>query len=170
LTTKTIYGLKRLGSDQIKYIGQTVLPLKERLHCWKSNAARGGDRPVFVWIRSMPRDDLEIVGLEVTDDADQRERAWIATVPGLLNVAVGGPGCPGVIPDEETRAKRSESVRKSWERAAVRVRFHPNAEQRRKHKEACAKRPNNHMVGRKHSEETKAKMRATWAAKRAEGV
>lgn len=29
----------------------------------------------------------------------------------LQNVATGGPGCPGVIPSDETRAKRSRSLK-----------------------------------------------------------
>lgn len=134
---KNIYGL-RVGDGPVMYVGQTKLKLSERLHLWKSNAKRKHRKsPVMNWVLNVINDGLvlEIDLLEVAADGDEAETRWIASLPGLLNVAKGGPGCPGVVPSEATRAKRSASVKRSWDGQTVRVRWTASEEQRRKQAE-----------------------------------
>lgn len=139
---KTIYGLKD-WTGVIRYVGQTKLPLSQRLSLHKSNAPRES-RPVAAWVLSEAM--VSIVMLEIAKNAaaDAAERKWIAALPNLLNVAAGGPGCPGVIPSESTRRKRAESVRADWAKQTKRVRFTLTAEQSRKQKEGC--RGNGHRL------------------------
>ncbi len=110
---KTIYGLRQRNSDAIKYVGQTKLSLKARLRLWRSNSRAGKMTPVFSWIRSIPAECLEIIGLEVTDDPDACEARWIATIPGLAG-NLGKRKTFGRMHPEETKARISARLKTAW--------------------------------------------------------
>lgn len=131
---KTIYGL-RVSDGPIRYIGQTKLSLEERRKLWVSNSrAEHRKAPVYEWVREITASgkQLQIVELEMAERFDEAESEWIARTPNLLNIAKGGPGCPGVIPDEKTRNKRSESVKNHWKTVINRTRWVPTEEVKEK--------------------------------------
>src|SRR5690606_31131927 len=81
----------------------------------------------------------------------------------LLNMADGGPGCPGAKQDAEAKAKKSAAIKRSWARETNRVRWSPTEEQLAKQR-ANVRRGDDHprpFLGRKHTAETKAKMSAS---------
>lgn len=174
----TVYGLASSEDRRIRYVGQTSLKLPARRRLWITNARKETRRaPVFCWVRSLQEDQLLIVAIECNAVRDARERCWIARYralyPDLLNLSDGGGGTPGVEHGAETRAKRSASVRESWQGETNRVRWTPTNEQRAKWRANLPRGEDHHRpwLGRKHSEETKRKMseaaKAWRAARRA---
>ncbi len=168
---KHIYGLS-LDGGPIRYVGQTKLPLKTRLQLWKSNArVESNSSPAMRWVRAIDVAgwELQIQLLATVEDAagDEAERKWIAAFLDLLNVAAGGAGCPGVIPSEAARAKRAASVKKNWDSQTVRVRWVVTDEQHARQVEGIkrsfenGRNPSLGMLGKRHSDATKAKISAT---------
>ena len=179
-TLVTVYGLSSSRDPAIRYVGQTILKLPARRTLWRNNAQlkTGCNSKVCRWIRDLYESGADLVITALEEDAERhvRERYWIAKLRAdgapLLNVAEGGAGCPGVIPNDDTRRKRAESVRKSWETETVRVRFRATEEQLKKMSDALRVNHPRSWLGRKHTDETKAKMsasaKARWAARKKE--
>lgn len=134
---KTIYGLK-ISNGPIRYIGQTKLALEDRRKLWISNSkAEHRKSPIYQWVRELVANgkQLQIVELELSERFDEAESEWIARTPNLLNIAKGGPGCPGVPQSQATREKRAASIKKQWELgqgAATRNHFFHTEEMRAK--------------------------------------
>lgn len=78
-----IYGLRRTGDNEFRYIGRSGLPLGQRLHKHKLNARRGYPLKISAWIRSEP--DVEIVPLEecAPEGAAFAERAAVERYQAL---------------------------------------------------------------------------------------
>lgn len=78
--TVYIYGLREIGTDDIRYVGQTIYP-KERLSQHKGEADTSSTHPKKVWIGEVIASggDIEICILEecAWDDTGDRERHWI---------------------------------------------------------------------------------------------
>lgn len=83
--TASVYGLRVIGEETFKYVGQTVRPLHLRLHGHRS-CSRRDDSPVAVWMRSVGCDLIEIVELEVCSYSDRlvREDYWTLKLGTLL--------------------------------------------------------------------------------------
>ena len=67
-TTTTIYGLHETDSEQIRYVGATRSPLRQRLSQHRAQARHshqsGYDSPKSEWVRSISPDRLEITALD----------------------------------------------------------------------------------------------------------
>lgn len=115
---KTIYVLRDPESKAIRYVGATTYPyLNSRLKVHTAMCGKNSS-PCALWIRGLQDRGLKpiIEAVRQTgDDWQADERAAIAEFRAaghdLLNVALGGMGCHGVIPDEATRAKRSKTLK-----------------------------------------------------------
>lgn len=78
-----IYGLRELGTNEIRYVGFTDKPRASRLKKHKSNAKSGKwNYPVYHWM-SQAR-DVEIVGLCNCPKhrARELERRWVERLVG----------------------------------------------------------------------------------------
>lgn len=53
MATGTVYGLFETGSDALRYVGQTMQSLRDRLQDHLAMAECGGKSPVYAWIRSV---------------------------------------------------------------------------------------------------------------------
>lgn len=160
LECATIYALSDPETSEIRYIGYTRCTLQQRLtgHLKQARYRRGQGEsyPVINWLLSLADRGLrpEIVALETfVDDWEARERFWItfcrAQGCDLLNVKEGGQrgysgtSKRGKTVSQETRAKM----------AAAATRRYEDPEERRK----AAER----VLGTRHSDEVRAKMRRT---------
>jgi hypothetical protein len=116
--TKTIYVLRDPETQAIRYVGATTYPyLNSRLKVHVA-MCREGTSPCALWVRGLVDRGLSPVIEAVrktTEDWEAEEREAIvefrAAGHDLLNVALGGMGCHGVIPNEATRAKRSRTLK-----------------------------------------------------------
>jgi len=136
-----------------RYVGKTHMTIKRRIAVHLRNIITKPDLYRSRWLRSIggkPR----VTVLTVTDldhwEAD--ERYWIARLGflgyRLTNLTDGGEGVPGRIASDEQREKLRLSAKLQMS----------NPENRRKISQAC--QGNQHFLGRSHSEEAKAKIRA----------
>lgn len=124
-----IYLLKHPDTQEVKYVGKTVQPLKYRLaghisrsrkyrtayiNCWIYNLLQQGKKPI-----------IELI--EEVENWEEREQYWIQYYPNLCNHQIGGGhgnlgthlseqhkqsisnSLRGVPRDEETKRKISES-------------------------------------------------------------
>ena len=111
----TVYGLRVIGSDEVRYVGQTIRPLATRLYSHVYLAHKGSELPVCRWIRK--HDGLvEIIVLKTKarwciDEIAIIKKLRRAGVK-LLNVTDGGDGVQGYTHSSETRAKMSEAQKK----------------------------------------------------------
>lgn len=133
-----VYGLKAVGDDHCRYIGQTQVSLKKRLAGHLNHARNSHSQSyVYRWIRKIERADKAISIHLLEDDCviDESEIKWIkhyrALYSDMVNVANGGKGgVLGVKRSEETKAKmrkpKSEETRRKMRKpksAAARVKM-----------------------------------------------
>lgn len=137
----SVYGI-HAGDGVVRYIGITVHNPAHRFNAHKAHAKSGRlDRPFYHWLR----EHVETAGfitLEVCDTDEElwaAERRWIASLPGLLNLTVGG-----------NRGTRHSDESKLKMRDAHRNRTPSEAEL------AYRRAP---RIGRPHTDEAKAKIR-----------
>jgi hypothetical protein len=123
-----IYALCDPITLEFRYVGQTLVPLAERLrgHVKDAIAAAEGkknrDNYNYRWIRSVLRNGNEpiIQILDLVDPADinRAEIEWIKTLRALgcrlTNATDGGEGAKGLILSPEQKAKMSESAKRRW--------------------------------------------------------
>ena len=116
----SIYALVEKGSREIRYVGQTVNPFRQRLSAHKREAKRGEPGYKNNWIRSIGPDNLDGFVLEDIPTSDRdlldfREQFWIAAVREagycLVNRTDGGTGKTflGMVHTEEQKRKWSEA-------------------------------------------------------------
>ncbi|MDE2098803.1 MAG: hypothetical protein KGL39_16240 [Patescibacteria group bacterium] len=106
---------------RIRYVGWTTRP-KYRLKMHKA-VARGckvrGRSHLYAWLRALHRAGCEPI-MQIIESGSGD--AWLRVEPGwiafyrrigapLVNHSSGGDGCPGVVPNAETRAKLSKASR-----------------------------------------------------------
>lgn len=142
----SIYGIRRLGDPEFRYVGQTRGTVTRRRTQHLKSAKTGTRLPVYDWIRKFESDeDLYFQPLEVVmggdDELDAAEIRWVRRLREdghrLLNMTDGGGGQRG----------------NSW--SAERRRL--ASEQRRGRKGKSYFGPDNPMWGREHSPERRAR-------------
>ncbi len=115
-----IYSLVDPRDERVRYVGKTMVSLRERLigHLYESKRGRNKRHN---WIRKLTSLGLEprIVPLETVPpggDWAEAERRWISLLGAshdLLNGTTGGEGCPGRPVSEKTRRKIGEKNRQT---------------------------------------------------------
>lgn len=165
-----VYGLLSTRTNEIRYIGQTTRSPNRRLSQHLTYAKKRRTA-VQLWIFREVADGFQIrmsilVADAIFNDSEINEiTKWRESGARLLNHTEGGGGVLGHVQTEETKRKKSALAKLYWDSQVERVRWHPTDEQKLKISIAAKGRIRN--VGRKHSEETKQKMRE-WAAKNRE--
>lgn len=107
-----IYGLKVIGSDDIRYVGYTKRKLIERLKSHFDDAKKGFTYRKCNWIRSNNY-NIEIVLLEdelTYEEALVAEVKWISKYDNLTNMTKGGDSNP--MESEIVIKKHRESMKK----------------------------------------------------------
>ena len=168
MKTCVVYGLYSLRDSVVRYIGQTTQPMKKRFsqHLLYSKNKKTA---VQKWINKSICEGFDVRYTILDGNAvfNDTEVEVIASYKEagirLLNHTDGGGGVLGLSQTDETRKKRSESVRRNWETQSVRVRWVANKEQHMRQIEGCKKRTSKPMLGKNHSDETRKKMR-DWLA------
>lgn len=148
------------------YIGLTKAGVRKRFSAHKYLASTGKQGALYAAMRLYGPAQFAVVVLEeglTRDEACAREIVLIAEhctlSPNGYNICIGGGGANGYEPDEETRAKMSETHKQRQSDPALRERTSKALKGRSKSPEHVAKVAAA-LTGRKHSEETKAKLRA----------
>lgn len=143
-TVGYIYAIRRVDSDEYRYVGQTSKTILERSKRHWRVALSGRRFPVYDWMRKHYPDQLEFDELEVVHSREalgSREQWWIEHLRNeghrLLNISDGGLGPTGV---EWTLAQREAARVRSTGRKGL---SRPG--------------PANPFYGKKHSEEQRAK-------------
>lgn len=114
--TAKIYSLSDPRTGEVRYVGKTIQPLRERLQAHLGYARSGGKRPVCKWLRGLLAVGLEPIPqvLEFVPDGipwEIREQFWIARFResvSLTNISVGGPGGAGVRHSDEWRKRMGD--------------------------------------------------------------
>ena len=143
-----IYALVDPRNGEVKYVGKTVFPVRERLGRHIREARQGVVSHKCNWIRQLLNQGLKplVLLLEETEDWQTREVFWIAhyqSIGKLTNLAEGGKGSSGYRLTAEQREKQVAAMRGKKRD----VHFSQNQSER--------------LKGRRLSEETKAKISAT---------
>ena len=113
--TCTVYGLASSEDGKIRYVGQTVCGMVERVRLHHVYARKMDDSRVYRWIRRVIASGHKILSWPIESDAvwDVSEIRLIAFYrkhgADLTNSRSGGSGTPGV--SEETRRKISASLK-----------------------------------------------------------
>jgi hypothetical protein len=106
-----VYGIRDVGSGDVRYVGQTTAALRRRLQQHLRVARSGHKTPLYDWLRARDADAVEIVELETVyrdrEELGIAEMAWISYLrergAQLLNLADGGLGPTGVTWSTEQR-------------------------------------------------------------------
>lgn len=90
-----IYCFKAAAALPPVYIGSTSQALRLRVRAHLLDARKGSDLPIHAWLRN--RQEFAVEVLEIVDASTRtaREKHWIASFDGLLNMTDGGPGMSG---------------------------------------------------------------------------
>jgi hypothetical protein len=86
----TVYIIKHPNTNEVVYVGQTTLPLKQRL---RMHSSENGNERKYMWFKAIRDKNLRpvIEGIEetTTDNVFEREAYWIKfyknIYPNLLN-------------------------------------------------------------------------------------
>lgn len=139
-----VYGIRRVDSDEYRYVGQTSKSIEGRAKRHWRVALSGRRFPVYDWMRKHYPEELEFDELEVVASRESlglRERWWIEHLRNaghrLLNISDGGLGPTGV--EWTTEQREAARVRSTGRKGLSR----PGAA--------------NPFYGKKHSEEQRAK-------------
>jgi group I intron endonuclease len=161
-----IYALHLTAGDY-RYIGVTIDPIR-RMRQHNGATERDSTLPVHNWMRKYPGE----VQMTIIDTYDtyaeglEGERNWIAIFrelySGLLNLTDGGEGAVGYVHTEEAIAKMenrviSEETREKIRESRLGTRLSPEAIAKRTATRKANGVPGP-MLGRHHTDETKAKM------------
>jgi len=109
-----IYGLKVIGTDEIRYIGYTKRTLERRLYFHFYDVKQGFTYKKCNWIRKH-NFNIEIVLIEGDLDYEQalqRETYHISNYKNLLNMSRGGEHNP--MENEVVRAKHKAKMKSNW--------------------------------------------------------
>lgn len=171
-----IYGLVDPRTEKIRYVGKAQDPYHRlrRGHLLEARLKRRNTH-CLSWIRSLLRESLEpsVVILEAVVESDwqERETAWIARLPNLVNHAPGGEGGWSHITSEHhrraanTRWSDPENRRKLGERLSEILKGRPKSKahraklsERLKALGKTQRGSGNPFYGCKHSVEARRKM------------
>jgi group I intron endonuclease len=142
-----IYGMRQIGTTQVRYIGLTTASVEKRFLTHKKASRRGVKYPVYDWIRKHGEENIEAFLIEhVQEGLEQRELFWISHYREmghtLLNLTDGGLGPNGHVWTEEQRAAHSIKMKEVVNRPEVKAKIKANR---------------TISYGPRHSEEQKAK-------------
>lgn len=92
----TIYGIRGARDGPLVYVGSTAQLLKDRIRAHVLAGKNGSDLPVHKWMREH-QSGFVVEVLEHTDASrrEDRERFWVFSNSGLLNLTDGGRGMSG---------------------------------------------------------------------------
>lgn len=163
-----IYALSDPRTDEIRYVGWTKHTIGKRIVAHVEEAKRleaGKARRTHKnrWVLSLVRRGLRPVGelLEETNDPDEAGRRWIRRMreegARLTNATPGGKGSYGARWKLTTEQRRAISERETGRKKS------PDEVEKMR----ARARGNKNWLGRKHGEETKTKLRAIAAERRA---
>ncbi|SDZ50735.1 NUMOD3 domain-containing DNA-binding protein [Herbiconiux ginsengi] len=114
-----VYGIRDVATGDVRYVGQTTVPIRRRLQQHLRVARSGRRTPLYDWLRSRDSGTFEIVELEKVyrerEELGIAEMAWISYLrergARLLNIADGGLGPTGVTwTPEQREAARARST------------------------------------------------------------
>ena len=180
-----IYGLVDPRTLMVRYVGLSARGLKRPLHHGKDFALAGDRSYKARWIRALRAEGLDyaiaVLQESTKESLSDDERWWIAFGRAcgwpLTNLTEGGCGRLGLSHTDETRARIaagnrgkvfSEETRARMRAAQLGKTLSPET----RAKLSAARRGNKNAVGnkiwvgRKHSEESKAKMSASLSGRR----
>lgn len=161
-----------------RYIGKTCSALSKRIRCHKSAALHGGTTPFNRAIRKYGMAAFRWVVLYVSGDDDAlfaAERALIAaaraTGAKLYNRTDGGEGAPGGFWSPESRKRLSEATKGRVHSPEAIAKMSAAAKGKKKSAKHCAalSKSRTGLALPKWSDERRAKHRATWERKVADG-
>lgn len=124
-----IYALCEFPSQEPRYVGKTVQPLRLRLAAHLQTARRNARLPVHRWLAKRRKSGLHVCikWLETVDagqDWGSAERGWIAKLreegAALLNLTDGGEGLDGHKFSNEHKAKIAAALRTGSMRRCLR--------------------------------------------------
>lgn len=171
-----VYGLVDPTIGDIRYVGQTTMAPRKRLQAHIRDS-REPKLPVQFWIRKVIEagGNVEMVMLNDAAIWNETEIETIARlrVDGarLLNVLDGGEGALGHKATLEWREAQAARTKAWWDSRLDRTQPPWTEEHKLNHQKACEARGQGaHWRGAKHSEETKARMRAAWALRKQKGT
>lgn len=114
-----VYGIRKVGATEYRYIGMTQYSVRRRLRRHLSNARQGRKTPFYDWLRREGAENVEVDLLETItttrEDLGMAEVRWIserrAAGDRLLNLTDGGLGPTGAVwTDEQREAARQRST------------------------------------------------------------
>jgi|SRR5579863_448394 len=114
-----IYGLCDPITKELRYVGETILPLKKRLALHISSRKRRRSH-VTNWIKKLYSSglrpeifEIETVLVEELEEAEIWNIVyWKSLGCRLTNTTSGGEGVHGWVPSKETRKKLSQKIKK----------------------------------------------------------
>lgn len=167
-----IYALCDPTTNEPRYVGKTVQPLRERFARHMRQAANGTLTHKCHWLRSLTSSPVvRVLEADISrGDLDEAEREWIAygREQGwrLTNGTDGGDGGLGRYPTEETRKKMSAAGAGRPKSAAHRAAISSARKGYKRTQESIAKQ----MATRKERSGTYAKPTPEAIASRAAGI
>ncbi len=184
MTKYFIYGLFEPDTNQIRYVGCTTRPA---LRLTEHRKLRGGsaNSNVRLWVKDLRSRGLKPI-LKILDEPSFEERyeseifhiSYLRFLGcNLLNKTIGGPGVSGLQFTEQTKLKMSLSSKgrpawnkgKKWSPESLANVTEANRKRARENpvsEETRAKISRLHK-GRKHSQEFKDKIKASWIIRKA---
>lgn len=159
---RVVYGLRQVGSADIRYIGRTTKGVSHRLmrHFWQARAKGWTcQKPVSIWIRECGF-RVEAVVIEETDgDLPAAELRWLASFREQGVDLINRLGYNWSPSQEQKEIIRETNLRRFADPAA-RQRVGESNRTRHVSDETRAKQSASHK-GFRHTEESKAKMSAS---------
>lgn len=94
-THVTIYCIRpAIGAPPV-YVGSTSQRLRLRIRAHLRDARTGSQNPIHGWMRECREFVVEVLETIPAAMRHERERFWVGSFVGLLNVTDGGPGMSG---------------------------------------------------------------------------
>jgi group I intron endonuclease len=173
----SVYGLSDPRAGEIRYVGVTKQKLSHR---YSKHLRDQSNNHKAAWVKSLKKNGLvpQLHILEICRrDGKSEEMAWIRKLKSeghrLVNLTAGGDGCHEWHPNEATRLRMRLSH--LGHKPPPRIGFHHTEEVKaRISRTMKGRKPPNYaifikqalQVGKRHSEETRAKLRAAWVRRR----
>lgn len=171
MRTITVYALASSRDDEVRYIGQTVRSVEQRLQGHKCTANHKCKNPVHKWMKREIDEGFEIMSIVLDSDAiwHETEMAMIAKYRAdgvrLLNLTDGGEGILGFtankgikrpyLSERNRQGKGKPNGRPLSSEALAKLMLHVKGKKRPWVAER--NRESKVWLGRKHTEETKIK-------------